>query len=186
MGYATYYTMGGAAPARTGASHAAIAPYGPYRTRDGQVIFGIHSDREWGVFCREVLQRPLLAGDSRFQGNHRRVEHRAAMNAEIEAVLTTLSTADVVARLDAAQIANARMNTVQQFIDHPQLQARGAWRQVPSPVGPIAALIPPVRMDGVEPVMGAIPALGEHTDAILTELRFDRDTIQAWRQEGII
>jgi crotonobetainyl-CoA:carnitine CoA-transferase CaiB-like acyl-CoA transferase len=186
MGYATYYAMGGAAPARTGASHAAIAPYGPYRTLDGQVIIGIHSDREWGTFCREVLQRPVLAEDPRFLGNHRRVEHRAAMNAEIDELLSTLPTSEVVARLDAAQIANARMNSVAQFIDHPQLKARGAWREVPSPVGPIAALIPPVRMDGVEPVMGAIPALGEHTEAILTELQFHRDTIRAWRQEGII
>jgi crotonobetainyl-CoA:carnitine CoA-transferase CaiB-like acyl-CoA transferase len=186
MGYAAYYTMGGAAPARTGASHAAIAPYGPYRTRDGQVIFGIHNDREWHVFCREVLQRPGLAEDRRFHGNHRRVEHRAQMNAEIDGVLSTLPTSDVVSRLDAAQIANARMNSMQQFLDHPQLQARGNWRTVPSPAGPIDALIPPVRMEGVEPVMGAIPALGEHTDSILSELDFDRDTIGGWRREGII
>jgi itaconate CoA-transferase len=186
MGYAAYYTMGGASPARTGASHAAIAPYGPYRTRDGQVIFGIHNDREWRTFCREVMRRPALAEDPRFHGNHRRVEHRAQMNAEIDAVLSTLPTSEVISRLDAAQIANARMNSMQQFIDHPQLQARGAWRTVPSPVGPIDALIPPVRMEGVEPVMGAVPALGEHTDTILAELDFDHETIRGWHRDGVI
>jgi len=101
-------------------------------------------------------------------------------------VLSTLPTSEVISRLDAAQIANARMNSMQQFIDHPQLQARGAWRTVPSPVGPIDALIPPVRMEGVEPVMGAVPALGEHTDTILAELDFDHETIRGWHRDGVI
>ena len=186
MGYAMYYTMGGTAPARTGASHATIAPYGPYRSRDGQVIFGIQSSREWTAFCAHVLARPALADDERFQNNHLRVQHREAMDAEIDQVFGSLSTEDVVARLDTARIANARINTVEQFIDHPQLAGRDAWRQVNSPRGPLPALVPPVRMEDVEPVMGAIPALGEHSSAILAELGFDAATIEHWKQEGVI
>jgi itaconate CoA-transferase len=186
MGYAMYYSFGGAPPARTGASHAAIAPYGPYKTSDGQVIFGIHNNREWATFCRDVLERAALGDDERFQGNHLRVANRAAMDAEIDAVLGVLQTAEVIRRLDAAHIANARMNTIDEFIAHPQLNARESWRTVPSTVGSLPSLIPPVRMEGVEPVMGAIPGLGEHTESILGELGFSRSTIEEWRREQIV
>jgi len=186
MGYALYYTMGGTAPARTGASHATIAPYGPYKTQDGQVIFGLQTTREWVTFSTHVLQRPELGADERFQSNQLRVEHREAMNAEIDGVLGKLPTVEVVSRLDAAQIANARLNSMEEFIRHPQLAGRGNWRQVESPNGPIPALLPPVRMEGVEPVMGAIPALGQHTDEILTEFGFDTATITRWKQSGVI
>jgi itaconate CoA-transferase len=186
MGYAMYYTMSGVAPARTGASHATIAPYGPYKTLDGQVIFGLQTNREWAVFCTQVLRRDELAADERFQSNHLRVEHRDAMNTEIDGVLGRLPTVEVVSRLDAAQIANARLNSVQEFIDHPQFAGREAWRQVESPRGPIPALPPPVRMYGVDPVMAAIPALGEHTDDVLSEFGFDAPTIARWREAGVI
>jgi itaconate CoA-transferase len=186
MGYAMYYTFGGTPPARTGASHATIAPYGPYRTRDGQVIFGLHNNREWAAFCTTVLRQPALAADVRFESNHQRVQHRAVMNAEIDRVFGELTTGEVMARLDAAQIASARLNTVEQFIDHPQLAARHAWRQVDSPAGPVRALVPPVRMEDVEPRMGAIPALGQHRESILGELGFDAPTIERWKQEGVI
>jgi crotonobetainyl-CoA:carnitine CoA-transferase CaiB-like acyl-CoA transferase len=186
MGYAMYYTFGGTPPARTGASHATIAPYGPYRTRDGQVIFGLHNDREWSAFCATVLRQPALAADVRFESNHQRVQHRAAMNAEIDRVLGELTTGEAMARLDAAQIASARINTVEQFIDHPQLAGRQSWRQVDSPAGPVRALVPPVRMEDVEPMMGGIPALGQHRESILAELGFDAPTIERWKQEGVI
>lgn len=186
MGYAMYYTLGGAAPARTGASHATIAPYGPYRTRDGSVLFGIHNNREWAAFCTNVLQRPSLADDERFRSNHLRVQHRAAMDADIEQVFGELSTEDAIARLEGAQIANARLNTVEQFLDHPQLAGRAAWRQVDSPVGRLPALVPPVRMEGVEAVMDPIPALGQHGESILAELGFDAATIARWKQDGVI
>ena len=186
MGYAMYYSMGGAPPPRTGASHATIAPYGPFKTKDGEVIFGLHNNREWAVFARDVLKRPELADDERFQANHLRVANRAAMEAAINGVLADLSTTEVIRRLDAAQIANASMNTLQQFIDHPQLKGRDAWREVPSSVGPIPALVPPVRMEGVEPLMGAIPALGEHTDSILLELGYPSSTVARWRTDGVV
>jgi itaconate CoA-transferase len=186
MGYAMYYTMGGTPPGRTGASHATIAPYGPYATSDGQVIFGIQNNREWEAFAAGVLLRPDLAADGRFQSNQLRVQHREAMDAEIHRTLGTLSTAEAVSRLDAAQIANARLNSMEQFIDHPQLAARQAWRQVGSPSGPIPALLPPVRLSGIEPVMDPIPALGQHSAAILAELGFDPVTIARWQQERVI
>jgi crotonobetainyl-CoA:carnitine CoA-transferase CaiB-like acyl-CoA transferase len=187
MGYAMYYTFGGTPPPRTGASHATIAPYGPYRMRDGQeVIFGIQNNREWATFCTAVLRRAALVDDSRFQSNQLRVHYRADMDAEIAQVFSELSPAEVIARLEGAQIANARINTVEQFIDHPQLRGRDAWRQVDSPVGPIRALAPPVRMEDVEPVMGPIPALGQHRESILEELGFDRATIEQWKKEGVI
>jgi itaconate CoA-transferase len=185
MGYAMYYTMGGTAPARTGARHATIAPYGPYRTADGQVVFGIHNNREWATFAADVIGRPELAGDPRFAANHLRVEHRDAMDAEIERSFRTLSTAEVLARLDAAQIANANINSVEQFIAHPQLASRNAWRQVASPAGSLPALVPPVRMEGVEPAMGPIPDVGEHSAAILAELGFDAATIAKWKAEQL-
>ncbi len=186
MGYAMYYTFGGTPPARTGASHATIAPYGPYRTRDGQVVFGLQNNREWSAFCTTVLRQPALAADARFGSNHGRVQHRAVMNAEIDQVLGELTTGEVVGRFDAAGIASARINTVEQFIDHPQLEGRHAWTQVDSPVGPVRALVPPVRMEDVEPMMGAIPALGQHRESILAELGFDAPTIERWKQEGVI
>ena len=186
MGYAMYYTMGGTAPSRTGASHATIAPYGPYATSDGQVIFGIQNNREWTVFTAQVLRQPDLSADERFSSNQLRVRNREAMDAEIDRIFGALPTAEVVSRLDAAQIANARLNSVEQFIDHPQLAGRQAWRQVDSPNGPIPALVPPVRMAGVEPAMGPIPALGQHSAAILAELGFDPDTIRRWQRERVI
>ena len=181
-----YYTMGGTPPARTGASHATIAPYGPYSTSDGQVIFGIQNNREWEAFVAGVLLRPDLAVDGRFQSNQLRVQHREAMDAEIHRTLGALSTAEAVSRLDAAQIANARLNSMEQFIDHPQLAGRQSWRHVDSPSGPIPALVPPVRLAGVEPVMDPIPALGQHSAAILAELGFDADTIARWQRERVI
>ena len=126
------------------------------------------------------------AGDARFQSNHHRVTNRVAMDAEINGAFAELSTAEVIQRLDAAQIANARMNTLDQFIAHPQLAARDAWRDVASSAGAIPALVPPVRMEGVEPVMGAIPALGEHTGSILSELGYPASTVDRWRADGIV
>jgi crotonobetainyl-CoA:carnitine CoA-transferase CaiB-like acyl-CoA transferase len=186
MGYAMYYTMGGRAPDRTGASHATIAPYGPYQTRDGHVIFGIHNNREWSAFSATVLERPVLAADARFQSNASRVAHRTAMDAEIGQVFATLSTSDVISRLDRAQIANASMNTVEQFIAHPQLAGRQSWKEVGSPVGSLPALLPPVRLADVDPVMNDIPAVGQHSRPILEELGFDSATIERWASDGVI
>jgi itaconate CoA-transferase len=188
MGYPAYFTeYGGAPPPRTGARHAAIAPYGPYPAGDGKAVYlGIQNEREWARFCAQVLEQPALAGDARFTSNSSRVEHQEALTAIITAAFAGLTAASVVARLDAAGIANARMNTVREFLDHPQLADRDRWREIESPVGTLRALLPAFDISGMQPRMSAIPDLGEHTDAILRELGFDVDTIAAWRREGIV
>jgi itaconate CoA-transferase len=188
MGFPAYFTTyGSKQPPRTGASHAAIAPYGPFTTGDGKAVFlGIQNEREWARFCQTVLKRPKIATDPRFDSNSKRVANGEDLRTIIEGVLQS-STADrVVEQLDAAQIANARMNTVQEFVDHPQLTGRDRWREVSSPVGPLRALIPPVTMQGVESSMGPIPDVGEHTDAILAELGYDEGATAALRREGTI
>jgi len=188
MGAPAYYTgYGGTPPARTGANHASIAPYGPFAGSDGREVFlGIQNAPEWSRFCASVLQRPDLAADERFCTNALRVQHRDALHDAIREVFRTLTTDQIVERLEAAQIANARMNTVAGFLAHPQLTARDSWREIDSPAGALRATIPPARISGVEPVMGPVPALGEHRDAILMELGFDRDTITRWHTEGVV
>jgi crotonobetainyl-CoA:carnitine CoA-transferase CaiB-like acyl-CoA transferase len=188
MGYPAYYTGYGGAPLpRSGAAHAAIAPYGPYTAGDGKVVYlGLQNEREWARFCAEVLEQPTLATDPRFTANADRVANRDALDALIAASFAKHSAQQVLARLDTAQIANARMNTVEEFLDHPQLAARNRWRMVDSPAGPIRALVPPFGLDDVEPRMGPIPAVGEHTNAILNELGYDASTVAAWRRDGIV
>jgi len=188
MGQPAYFAAyGGAAPPRTGPDHASIAPYGPFRAGDGGSVFlGIQNAREWTRFCRDVLGRGDLADDRRFSTNSLRVEHRLALHDVIESAFATLATGDVVGRLESAGIACGRLNSVGEFLDHPQLNGRDVWRKIGSPAGPLRALIPPVRMEDVEPAMGDVPALGQHTDAILEELGVARDTIAAWRNEGAI
>jgi itaconate CoA-transferase len=187
MGYAAYYTeYGGTQPPRTGASHATIAPYGPYRTCDGSIIVAVHSSREWAEFCDRVLQQSALAQDARFLTNVLRVQHREALTEAIESVLEHLPAAEVLRRLEAANIANARVNSIQEYLQHPQLAARECWRDVDSPAGPIRALVPPARIQNVEPVMGAVPALGQHSRAILEELDFDQHTIDQFADAGVI
>jgi itaconate CoA-transferase len=188
MGFPAYYGMyTGVPPARTGARHAAIAPYGPFRAGDGQVVYlGIQNEREWMRFCEVVLGRPELAADSRFGSNALRVEHQYALEAIIIAVFAERTGEQVVAALDGAGIANARMNTMAEFLDHPQLRERNRWRDIASPAGPLRALLPPFDIEGVEPAMGSVPSLGEHTDAILRELGFEPAVIARWRQERVI
>jgi len=133
-----------------------------------------------------VLRRADLADDARFRSNSLRVEHRLALHDAIDGVLGTLSTTEIIERLECARIAFARMNSVAEFVRHPQLSARDCWREIDSPAGPLRALVPPMRMEDVEPVMGAVPSLGQHSDAIIEELGFDRSTIARWRKEGTI
>ena len=149
-------------------------------------ILGVQNEREWERFCRLVLHRSELAADARFDSNTKRVAHRRELHALVNEVLGRLGASEIIERLDAAQIANARMNTVEEFVDHPQLAARNRWQTVDSPAGPVPALVPPVDIEGVEPSMGPIPSLGQHTDDILAELGFDPSTVSAWRARGVI
>ena len=188
MGYAAYFAAYGGTPlTRTGASHATIAPYGPFRAGDGkQVNLGLQNEREWARFCTMVLEQPEMVTDPRFASNARRVANREALHGSIDAVFSQLTIEQVIARLDRAQIANARMNSMQEFWDHPQLQARERWREVDSPVGPLKALLPPVTMRDVEPRMDPIPALGEQTEQILCSLGYQDEQICRLRAERVI
>lgn len=188
MGYPAYYTAyGGTAPARAGTNHAVIVPYGVYPTGDGnQVNMAVQNDREWVHFCEMVLEMPDLARDPRFAANPQRVENRKELDGIIKDVFSGLNSTQVVDRLDAAGIANAHMNSVQQFWEHPQLQARNRWATVDSPVGELRALIPPVTIPGVETRMDPIPELGQHTDAILREIGYQPAAIEELRCNGAI
>jgi crotonobetainyl-CoA:carnitine CoA-transferase CaiB-like acyl-CoA transferase len=188
MGYPLYYGVyGGTPPERSGARHAVIAPYGPFAGGDGEVVYlGIQNEREWQAFCVGVLDQPDLATDPRFVSNAERVQHREALDAEIETVFGGMNTTEILERLESARIANARLRTVQQLSDHPQLAARERWRNVDTPAGSIRATLPPASIDGVVPVMAPVPALGAHTDAILDELGFDSTTVAGWHDDGMI
>ncbi|MFN8058987.1 MAG: CaiB/BaiF CoA-transferase family protein [Vicinamibacterales bacterium] len=188
MSYALYYTRyGGTSLPRTGASHAAIAPYGPFPCGDGgSVYLGIQNEREWERFCREVIERPDLVTDERFASNAARVRHRLALEAAIVEAFAHHPTPVVLERLARADIATARMNTVDEFRAHPQLEARRRWREVASPVGPIDALLPPATPGSAAPRMDAVPSLGEHTHAVLRELGFGDDDIRRWHDTGVI
>ena len=174
------------APSRTGASHATIYPYGAFRTGDGgRVMLGLQNEREWGVFCEQVLGCPELKHDPRFCGNALRSQHRAELNAVIDAVFSRCTATDIIARLDAAAIANARVNTMAEVWQHPQLAARHRWVSIDSPAGPLPALQPPGSSAAQPAYMGAVPALGADSDTILTELGFG-DQIAALRAQGVI
>lgn len=175
MGFPAHYAAyGGEPPPRSGAYHATIVPYGPFRAGDGETVFlSIQNEREFARFCEVVLQKKDLCLDPRFSTGPSRATHRAAMHEQIEQVFSKLSAKEVLHRLDQADIANAQLNSMQQFWNHPQLAARERWREVASPAGPYKAMLPPFNLDGFEARMDAVPAVGEHTDAILKELGFD-------------
>jgi crotonobetainyl-CoA:carnitine CoA-transferase CaiB-like acyl-CoA transferase len=166
---AYFSRYGGTPPLRTGARHPSISPYGPFQASDGSVFFGIQNEREWLILCRDVLGQADLATDPRFASNPDRVAHHDELTAIIESSFADRTADEVVKLLDAAGIANARLRAPADLPEHPQLVARDRWRTVGTPGGPVDALLPPVEMSGVEPVMGAVPGLGEHTDAVRAE-----------------
>ena len=172
MSYPSYYTEGAGKPlVRTGTRHATIAPYGPFKAGDdGVVFFGIQNEREWIALCAQVLEDAALASDSRFCTNPQRMQNRDVLEALIEQHFAKFSAAEVMQRLEAASIANANMNTVEAFLKHPQLHSRDRVRKVGSPNGPLTSFLPAITIPGVSPVMGDIPAVGEHTEAIMAEL----------------
>lgn len=184
---AYYATYGGAAPSRTGAEHASIAPYGPYFTGDGkQINIGIQNEREWRQFCSIVLLNREIAGDPRFNSNSQRSENRKALRAMISEIFRTLTLDEITERLEQAGIAHSRMNSVQDLLAHPQHTGRGRARKVASPAGTLQALVPPILLDGAEARMDAIPGLGQHTDAILGELGYTPEQIQHLHKERVI
>ena len=179
MGFPAYYALyGDKEPPRSGASHASIAPYGPFACAGGEVVFlGIQNEREWERFCEVVLERAELAEDARFSSNSDRLANREALDREIGQTFGHLTAEEVIEKLEEAGIANARMRSVREFLDHPQLKARDRWREVGSPAGPLHALLPPGLPTDAEPVMAPIPEVGQHTAAILAELGYDEGVL---------
>jgi itaconate CoA-transferase len=188
MGNPIYYAFDGQPQApRSGASHPSVYPYGPMATGDGKtVLLGLQNEREWVAFCRDVLQRPEVATDLRFDTNTKRSDNRGQLKALIEEIFRPLTAAQVIERLDAAGIGNASVNQIADVWKHPQLAARRRWVEVGSPAGPIPALKPPADSDSFDCRMDPIPALGEHTDAILAELGYGAADIARLREAGAV
>lgn len=188
MGYPLYYAYAGMpAPARAGAAHSTIYPYGPFPAGDGgTVMLGLQNEREWQLFCEQVLVQPELVTDPRFSANFKRSANRGVLRDLIVEAFAQLKTEEVIARLERAQIANAQVNDMAAVWAHPQLRERDRWREVGSPAGPLPALLPPASNSAFEPRMDSVPALGEHTEAVLRELGYDPVALDALRQRGAL
>ena len=188
MNYPLYYAFEGATPpARTGASHATIYPYGPFAAGDGKtVMLGLQNEREWKIFCDKVLLQPQLASEERFSSNGKRSAQRAELSALILQAFSSLTAADVAQRLEEAGIANAQVNTMAEVWEHPQLKARQRWTTVETAKGTVPALIPPGSWQHGAARMDPVPALGEHTTAILGSLGYSAAQIDALRTEAAV
>ena len=188
MSYPLYYAFDGAPPPpRTGASHATIYPYGPFPAGDGKtVMLGLQNEREWKIFCEKLLQQPDLATDERFSGNAKRSAARVELSALIVQAFSSFTAEQVSSRLEQAGIANAQVNTMAEVWAHPQLKARDRWRQVDTAAGAVPALLPPGSWQHGAPRMDAVPALGQHTDAILGHHGYSEERIAALRAEGVV
>ena len=188
MGFPALFTAyGGTAPPRSGAHHATIVPYGPFKAGDGGTVFlSVQNEREYAAFCERVLMNEALRTDARFATGPARFRNREAMHREIDRVFSTLRTGEILERLEAADIAHASLNDMHGFWNHPQLKARGRWARVGSPAGDLDLLKPPFNLSGFEPRMDAVPALGEHSERILGELGYGAAEIEALRKGGAI
>ena len=188
MGFPLFYAFDGAEPPpRAGAAHATIYPYGPFPAGDGKIVMlGLQNEREWVVFCDKVLSQPALATDPRFTSNSRRTAARDELRAIVVDAFRPFTAAEVIERLDAAQIANARMNDMREVWSHPQLAARKRWVDVDTPAGKVPMPVPPGMPPSPPPRMDAVPALGQHTAAILAELSYNDADIDRLRAEKVV
>ncbi len=188
MSFPLYYAYKGAEPPpRNGASHATIYPYGPFKAGDGKtVMLGLQNEREWVQFCETVIENPALAQDERFDRNFKRNEKRTELLEIIGACFSKLTSEQLIARLEKAQIANAHLNDMEGLWKHEQLKARNRWTEVDTPNGAIAALLPPGLNSSYDYRMDPIPAVGDHTDSILKELGLDETDIASMRASGAI
>ena len=181
MGYPLYFTMfGNHPPARAGVRHATVVPYGAYRCGDGEeVLLAVQSDAHWTAFCTGVARHPEWIDDSRFNSITNRRINRAELESAIEESFATATRAEILARLDAADIPSGDLNTIEQFAAHPQLIGRDRWREVSVPGGSMQAILPPFTLDGFESPMGSIPSVGQHTESVLREFGLDEPTLAA-------
>ena len=176
MSFTMYYAYDGAPPPPlAGAEHASIYPYGPFDTGgDGTVMLGMQNEREWGIFCRDILQKPELEKDSRFESTSVRSKNRKELRGIIEEVFSKYSADEVLDSLQKVGIANAKLNDMTGLWAHPQLKARDRWTEVNTPNGMIPALKPAGAAEGFEVRMDPIPAVGEHQEAIMKEFGIER------------
>lgn len=183
-----YYAYDGQPPApRTGAFHPTVVPYGPFVAGDGSsIMMGLQNEREWTTFCEAVLHDPALARDERFNSNTQRTANRPALEVIIREKFSGMSGTEVEASLEAANMATARVNSPADIWDHPQHKARQRWHEVDSSVGKVKAMLPPGVNDHFEYRMDGIPGLGQHTEAILSELGYSAEAITALRAEQVI
>jgi len=188
MNHPLYYAhFGGRPPQRSGPDHATIVPYGKFNTGDGKsAMLGIQNEREWQAFCEKVLGDSALAKDPRYDNNTKRTAARAEIVALIEKVFSQMTAEQVVERLDAAGIANARMNTPEEVWNHAQLKARDRWREVATSAGTIPAMLPPATFADFDARMDAVPAVGEHTERILTEIGYSGEQIASLKAAAAI
>jgi itaconate CoA-transferase len=180
------HAYAGSAPPRVPTSHPAIAPYGVHRTQDGQVILGLQNEREWAVFCSAVLGRPEVRTDPRFATQAMRRQNRPALTGMIEDFFSDKTSLEVAALLDAAGIANGRLNAPIDVWNHVQFSARDRWREVGTEAGAVRALLPPFTFPDEEAAMGDVPSVGQHTDEVLGEIGFSRERVAAMRAAGAI
>ncbi|MCM2578197.1 CaiB/BaiF CoA transferase family protein [Streptomyces meridianus] len=189
MGHPLYVGMcTGTPPARTALGHSVIAPYDAYSTADGRkVLLSVQNDREWRRLAEQVLEQPELADDPGFATNVARTRNREKTDAVVAGALAGLGTDEAIERLERAGIACARLNGVAELAGHPQLEARDRWREIGTPAGPVPSLLPPVTLPGgEEPRMGAVPALGEHTDSILEAAGMTEAQAAALRRDRVV
>lgn len=188
MGYPLYFTRyGGTRPTRAGTSHAAIAPYGAFTCGDGtQIMLAIQNEREWERFATQVLDRPDMVTDERFDRAAHRYAHRHELQEVIERAFSALTGEACDELLEAAGVAHSRQRDMSEIADHPQLTERHRWHDVETPAGPISMLAPPVEMSGVGHRMDPIPAVGQNSESILGELGMDAEMIGELRHNGVI
>jgi formyl-CoA transferase len=182
-----YGAHASATAARSGAHHATIAPYGPYRAADGvEVFLAVQNDAEWARLCELLASDALSATDPRFATNVARVRNRQELEAVLAPALGRLDGATLCAALDRHRVAWSLLRDAKDVLTHPQLRARGRWVHTGTPAGPVETLTLPGLVPGADTAPGPVPALGEHTDEILSGIGFGRERIQALRQTGAI
>ncbi|MGC3002104.1 CaiB/BaiF CoA transferase family protein [Streptomyces sp. G35A] len=188
MGQPAYYTRyGGSQPPRLGTQHATIAPYGTYPAADGrEVLFSVQNEREWAALCARFLGRPELTADPRFATGSDRVANREELNEIIAERFARSGAEELLGDLEAIGIACAGVNDIAAFLDHPVLAARGRWREVAVPGATVEALLPPADLGGLPARMDPVPAVGEHTEAILAELGHSPEEIEALRADAVV
>jgi formyl-CoA transferase len=187
LSHPLYYTMyGGTAPPRMGTSHATIAPYGAFETRDGRLLLAVQNDREWRRLCEVVLDQPDLADDPRFSTHRRRVENREELDNHVARRLAGLDLRSALGLLRRADIASARLNDITALADHEQLTQRGRWVDTDTPVGTVRTVAPPWLPGDTNDVLGAVPTVGAHSEAVLQWLGLDAEAISGLRHDGTV